>query len=163
TLNGFSRSTCSRSATRSSASAISRFVIAATGSLRANLPRPGPSRNGSHQETRDMNELAADTAGRVWQWRRAASDDRGARPAAAARRKGALGGGIGLLVAGALAFWRPGAAVVVAAIAIATALLALVSPLGGFRRLTLVLDAFGRVVGLATTWVLMVLAFYLLF
>src|SRR6185503_14356900 len=70
----------------------------------------------------------------VWQWRRAPAADESARAAAAARRKGLLGGVIGLAVAAVLYFWKPNMALVVAAIAVATTLLALVSPLGGFRR-----------------------------
>ncbi len=100
----------------------------------------------------------------VWQWRR---DDEGAgelaRRAAAARRKGALGGIVGLAVASGLYFWKPQAAMVVAAVALATTLLALASPLGGFQRLSRALDTFGRGVGTVSTWLLMGLAYYLLF
>jgi len=52
---------------------------------------------------------------------------------------------------------------VVAAIAVVTTLLALVSPLGGFRHLTRALEAFARGLALALTWLLMGLAYYLLF
>lgn len=107
-----------------------------------------------------MGSAAAEGA---WQWRRAPEDDSTARAASAARRRGILGGAIGLLVASGLYLWKPHAALLVASIAVATTLLALVSPLGGFRRLTLVLEAFARGLGLAMTWLLMGLAYYLLF
>jgi hypothetical protein len=110
-----------------------------------------------------MNETAAQAAGTVWQWRRADAGDARARAAAAARRRGALGGAIGLLVATGLAFWKPNLAMVVGAIALLSTALALASPLSGFRRLTAALEAFGRFVGLLMTWVLMALAYALLF
>jgi len=99
----------------------------------------------------------------VWQWRREPAADAGAQAAAAARKRGAIGGTVGLLVAAALYFWKPQMAAVVASIAVLTTLLALASPLGGFRRLTIALEAFARGVGLAMTWLLMTLAYYLLF
>jgi hypothetical protein len=106
----------------------------------------------------------AAAAAAVWQWRRRGDAEPAPRDAAAAaRRKGAVGGTIGLLVAAGLFFWKPEMAAVVAAIAVTTTLLALVSPLGGFRRLSLLLEAFGRGVGLAMTWVVMTIAYALLF
>jgi hypothetical protein len=120
------------------------------------------------------HSAAAET---VWRWRERAQvgDDRAA--AAAARKKGLVGGVVGLLAAGALALfsrpdalfwrpvalWRPEAAWIVAGIAVVTTLLALVSPLGGFRRLTRALEAFGHGVGVTLTWVLMAVAYALLF
>jgi hypothetical protein len=101
----------------------------------------------------------------VWQWRREpAADDRPAA-AAAARKKGAIGGVVGLAAAAALYFWldKPRAAAVVAAIAALMTLLALASPLGAFARVMRALEAFGRGVGLAMTWLLIGLAYYLLF
>jgi len=106
---------------------------------------------------------AARAAEIAWQWRRAPAGDDRAKAAAAARRKGLLGGAIGLAVATALYFWKPGMSRVVAAIAVATTLLALVSPLGGFHHLTRALEAFARGLALALTWLLMGLAYYLLF
>jgi hypothetical protein len=111
----------------------------------------------------DVGSGAAAAAAGAWQWRREPAAEGSSRAAAAARRKGAIGGAIGLLVASALYFWRPQAALLVASIAGATTLLALVSPLGGFRRFSLALEAFARAVGLALTWVLMAIAYYLLF
>ena len=66
-------------------------------------------------------------------------------------------------MAAALYFWKPQMALVVVAIAAATTLLALASPLGGFRALTRALEAFARGVGLVLTWLLMAVAYYLLF
>ncbi len=116
----------------------------------------------------DAGSRANAAAEVAWQWRRARAADAGevqAKAAAAARRKGLLGGAIGLLAASALYFWldKPRAAAVVAAIALLTTLLALVSPLGGFHRLQLALAAFARGVGVAMTWLLIGLAYYLLF
>jgi hypothetical protein len=105
----------------------------------------------------------AAAAATVWRWREKESGPDRSLAAAAARKKGALGGLIGLTVAGALSFWRPNLAIVVAAIAVLTMLLALVSPLGGFRRFTALLDAFAHGVGVAVTWLLMTVAYYLLF
>jgi Flp pilus assembly pilin Flp len=51
----------------------------------------------------------------------------------------------------------------VVAIAALTTILALVSPLGAFRALTRGLEVFARGVGLVLTWLLMALAYYLLF
>jgi len=106
---------------------------------------------------------SAQAAEMVWQWRSAPAADDRVKAAAAARRKGLLGGAIGLAVATALWFWKPGMSKWVAGIAVATTLLALVSPLGGFRRLTHALEVFARGVGLALTWLLMGVAYYLLF
>jgi len=99
----------------------------------------------------------------VWQWRRAQAADDRAQAAAAARRKGLLGGVVGLAVATALYFWKPQMALVVVAIAALTTLLALVSPLGAFRALTRALEAFAHGLGLVLTWLMMALAYYLLF
>ncbi|HEV8238630.1 MAG TPA: hypothetical protein VGS57_04625 [Thermoanaerobaculia bacterium] len=109
------------------------------------------------------SQAAERAAQLVWQWRRAPAADERARAAAAARRKGLLGGLVGLAVAAALYFWKPQMALVVVTIAVLTTLLALVSPLGGFRVLTRALEAFAHGVGLVFTWVLMTLAYYLLF
>ena len=117
---------------------------------RANLPRPqglGPARNPLKTMSEIAAEapvpgraaaptaadgpapaasLAADRAAQiVWQWRRTPAADERAQAAAAARRKGLLGGAVGLAVATALYFWKPQMALVVVAIAVATTLLAL--------------------------------------
>lgn len=112
-----------------------------------------------------MAEIQWQPSSLIWNWR-AAADKGGTRAAAAAaRRQGALGGGIGLAVAAALAFLlhRAGLAAAVAAASLAVALLALATPLTLYRRLRGALDRFGHWVGTAVTWLLMTLLFYLLF
>src|SRR5690349_16690459 len=84
----------------------------------------------------DPATASARAARIAWQWRSAPAGDDRTKAAAAARRKGLLGGAIGLAVATALWFWKPDMTKWVAGIAVATTLLALVSPLGGFRRFT---------------------------
>jgi hypothetical protein len=103
----------------------------------------------------------------VWPWRdgggdRVAADD-GAARRTAARRRGAVRAAVGLLVAVALAFWKPVLGAVVAAVSLAILLLALTSPLGGYARLERGLERFAHGVGTAVTWLLMPLLFYLLF
>lgn len=108
---------------------------------------------------------ATEAAKVVWQWRREPGADGRATAAAAARQKGAIGGLVGLLAAATLYVWfdKPRAAAIVVAIAVFTTLLALVSPLGAFARVMGALQAFGRGVGLVMTWLLIGLAYYLLF
>jgi hypothetical protein len=124
-----------------------------------------------------MSELAApappvappagsrpEAAAAVWPWRRRAADPDAVRRAAAAqRRKGVIGGLAGALVALLLWQWRPTMALVVLVIATLLTLLALVSPLGGFRRVSRALEVFARGVGIALTWVLMTVVYYGLF
>jgi hypothetical protein len=109
----------------------------------------------------------AEASSVAWNWRgRAAVDATAlAREAAANRRKGLIGGAVGLAVATLfyLVLHRPLAAEVIAAIAILVALLALASPLGLYKGLTRVLDRFAYFVGTAFTWLLMPLLFYLVF
>jgi hypothetical protein len=106
-----------------------------------------------------------EAAAAVWQWRRAGVDDgeAGRRAAATQRRKGLVGGVVGAVVALIVWQWRPAMALVVLGIALLLTALALVSPLGAFRRVTAALEAFGRAVGVGLTWVLMTLVYYLLF
>jgi hypothetical protein len=106
----------------------------------------------------------------VWDWRRmetagGASVERRAREAAAARRQGAIGAAVGLVVAAALAFLlhRRGPAAVVAALSVLVALVALAAPLTLYRRLRDGLDVLGHWVATAVTWVLMTVLFFLLF
>jgi len=111
-----------------------------------------------------MAEIQWQPSSLVWNWRAAdAGNARG--EAAAARRQGAIGGGVGLAVAAALAFLlhRTGLAAVVAAVALAVALLALATPLTLYRQLRGALDRLGSWVGTAVTWLLMTVLFYLLF
>jgi hypothetical protein len=106
---------------------------------------------------------SARAAALMWQWRRADDGAARARQAAAARKKGAWGGAIGLAVATALWFWKPGMATVVAAVAVLLALLALASPLGAYKQIMRVFDLFAHGVGVVMTWVLMSLAWLLVF
>jgi len=89
-----------------------------------------------------------------------------ARRRAAARRKGAIGLAAGLAVAAVL-WWlrrgRPGphvAPLVVAGVALLFAAVAFASPLGLYPRIERLLDAFGRAVGAAVTWLLMTVLFF---
>ena len=113
-----------------------------------------------------MTDLAAQAAGTVWQWRDRTSgaDLARRRAAAAARRQGLIGLAVGLTVAGAFAwFGHPRMAMVVAGISVVLALVALLSPGGLYPRIAAALEAFGRVVGTTITWILMTLAYLLLF
>lgn len=103
----------------------------------------------------------------VWSWRDREAREAQAREreASAARRRGLIGGAVGLAVAGLIHFWweKPAAAAVVAAIALLFALLALLSPLGAHRTVARALDRFAYAVGTGVTWVLMTGLYYLLF
>ena len=101
----------------------------------------------------------------MWPWREAgagASEGRRER-AAAARRGAAWRAAVGLAVAAALAFWKPWLAVVVVAVTLLVLALALASPLGAYARLEHALGRFAHGVGMAVTWLLMPLLYYLLF
>ena len=137
---------------------MSEIAAQAAGTVAGPVGRPGAE--AAHGTASDAANRAAQIA---WQWRRAPAADDKPDAAAAARRKGLLGGLIGLAVASALYFWKPQMAAVVAAIAVATTLLALLSPLRGFHALTRALESFARGVGLVMTWLLIGLAYYLLF
>jgi len=103
----------------------------------------------------------------VWRWRRdpaAEAQDRAAA-ARAARVRGAIQGAVGFAVALLAAFVlrRTTLASVIASIAGIVTLLALVSPLGAFKWLTGLVEKLGRVIGLAVTWILMPVIFFLFF
>jgi hypothetical protein len=103
----------------------------------------------------------------IWSWRdreAGAAQARG-REASAARKRGLIGGAVGLAAAALIYFgWeKPVAAAVVAAIALVFTLLALLSPLGAHRTVTRALDRFAHAVGTGVTWVLMTALYYLLF
>ena len=100
----------------------------------------------------------------AWDWRRAGDkDDSETKRNAAARRRGLIGGGIGLAVAAAVYFfWRPGLAYVIAGVSAALALLALAAP-PAYRKVAGLLDRFAHAVGMAVTWLLMTLLYYALF
>lgn len=102
----------------------------------------------------------------VWsrEGREAGAGERARRAAAKARARGLVQGAVGAGAAVLLwLLWRTPFAYLVAAIALAVALLAAASPLGGYARLSGALETFGRWVGTAVTWLLMTLLFYLLF
>jgi hypothetical protein len=103
----------------------------------------------------------------VWQWRRDPAAEAQAKTAAAraARVRGAIQGAVGFVVALLAAFvlHRTTLASVIASIAAIVTLLALVSPLGAFKWLTAMIEKLGRVIGLAVTWILMPVIFFLFF
>jgi len=109
----------------------------------------------------------AEASSVAWSWRaRAARETESrAREAAANRRKGLIGGAIGLGAAAAVNFLlhRPVAAAVIAAIAVLIVLIATASPLGAYKALTRGLDRFAHLVGSVLTWVLMTVLFYVVF
>jgi len=112
-------------------------------------------------------EPRAEAASVAWSWRDRAAGNAAAlaREAVANRRKGLIGGAVGMAVAALFhfVFHRTLAAEVIAAIAILVVLLALASPLGLYKGLTRALDVFAHAVGTAITWVLMTVLFYLVF
>lgn len=112
-------------------------------------------------------QSSAQASSIAWNWRDRSSGAAAARgrEAAANRRRGVIGGAVGLAVAALVYFYfhRPVAAAVIAAIALVIALLALASPLGAYKGLTRVLDRFAHAVGATVTWVLMTVLFYLVF
>jgi uncharacterized membrane protein (GlpM family) len=103
----------------------------------------------------------------AWNWRDRAAGNAAAlaREAAANRRKGLIGGAVGLAFAALLhyAVHKERSAMVVAAIAVLVALLALASPLGAYKVLIRGLDVFAHAVGAVVTWGLMAILFYLVF
>jgi hypothetical protein len=112
-------------------------------------------------------EPRAEASSVAWTWRdRAALGATSlAREAAANRRKGLVGGAIGLAFAALLHFGvhKERSAMVVAGVAVLVALLALASPLGAYKVLIRGLDVFAHTVGAAVTWGLMAILFYLVF
>lgn len=101
----------------------------------------------------------------AWDWRRAGdrNDQDESIRNAAARRRGVIGGLVGLAIAAAVYFfWRPGVAALIAGISLALALLAVAAP-PAYRKVAGLLDRFGHAVGMAVTWVLMTLLYWLLF
>lgn len=104
----------------------------------------------------------------VWNWRgggEESEESRRAREAAAIRERGLIGGAVGLTVAALVFFlWkRPVPAAVIAAVALLFSLPALLAPLTAGRGVARALDRFAYGVGLAVTWVLMTLLYYVLF
>lgn len=102
----------------------------------------------------------------IWRWNGGETDPRErAREAAAARRRGLLGGAIGLAVAAVFYFLlkRPVAAAVISSIALLFTLLALLAPLTAYKSVTRALDRFAYAVGTAVTWVLLTFLYYVFF
>lgn len=106
----------------------------------------------------------------VWDWRRtgnpAAADIAQARSReiAAARRRGLLGAAVGFAVAGLFYFFGLRImAAVVASVTLVLTVLALAAPLTAYRRVTGWIDRFARGVGVAVTWVLMTVLYYVVF
>jgi hypothetical protein len=104
----------------------------------------------------------------VWDWNRTTTGDdrdetRKHAANTAARKRGVTGGIIGLLIAALVYhFWRPEPAYVIAGISLALALLAVVAP-PAYRKVAGLLDRFGHMVGMAVTWLLMTVLYYILF
>lgn len=99
----------------------------------------------------------------VWDWNRTGTGDDESKHNAAARKRGVIGGLIGLAIAALVYFfWRPGLAYVIAGISLALALLAVAAP-AAYRKVAGLLDRFGHAVGMAVTWLLMTLLYWLLF
>ena len=103
----------------------------------------------------------------AWSWRERAAGgaEARAREAAANRRKGLIGGLIGLSAAAAVYFFlhKPFAAGVIGTIAVLIAVIALAFPLTAYKVLARALDRFAHAVGSAVTWALMTILFYLVF
>jgi len=102
----------------------------------------------------------------IWSWQGGETEaHRRARESAAARKRGLLGGVIGLVVAAAfyLLLHRPKAAAGIAAIALLFTLLALLAPLGAYQSVSRVLERFAHAVATAVTWVLLTFLYYVFF
>lgn len=102
----------------------------------------------------------------VWPWRQDTPEERAraaAREVRAARRGAALRTVVGLVIAVALAFWKPWLAIVVVTISLITLALALASPRGAYARLEHGLQRFAHGVGMTVTWIVMPVLYYLLF
>jgi hypothetical protein len=103
----------------------------------------------------------------VWEWRGGGEreESRRAREAAEIRKRGLIGGVIGLAVAALVFFlWKkPVPAAVIAAVALLLSLPGLVAPLTAGRSVGRALDRFAHAVGTGVTWVLMTVLYYLLF
>ncbi len=89
----------------------------------------------------------------VWDWRRDVEGASAAEGAARARRGGFLRSGIGLLVAAALALWKPVLGIVAGALAFTVLALALLAPRTLYPLLEGWIAAFARGVGVAVSWI----------
>jgi hypothetical protein len=102
----------------------------------------------------------------VWDWRGGETEEsRRAREAARIRRRGLIGGAVGLAAASLVFFlWKkPVPAAVIAAVALLLSLPGLVAPLTAGRAVARALDRLGHAVGTGVTWGLMTVLYYLLF
>ncbi len=100
-----------------------------------------------------------EAAALMWTWQNNAAPDNGAR-AAALRNKGMLSAGVGLAAAGIFfALGHPTLASIVGAIALFTLITALVSPTGVYASIDGKLITFGRWVGTAVGWVVLMPVF----
>ncbi|HXO19584.1 MAG TPA: hypothetical protein VOA87_06620 [Thermoanaerobaculia bacterium] len=118
------------------------------------------------KESKEMASEPEEPSTVVWDWRRSTGEAVAAATAteaAAQRRRGLIGAAVGLVFAAILHHFRPTAGLVVAALALASGIVALAAPLTLYRRLTSLLDRFAHAVGTLVTWVLMTLLFYLFF
>lgn len=100
----------------------------------------------------------------AWPWRERAQGSTAAA-ARAARISGLIQATVGLAAAGLFYFWlhRPTMAAVVVTLAALNGLIAVLSPLGLYAKVTAGVGFLGRVIGQIVTWALMPLVFYLLF
>lgn len=102
----------------------------------------------------------------VWSWRGGETEEHArVREAAAARKRGLMGGAIGLTIAGALFFLlkKQVPAAVVASLAVLSTVLSLAAPLTAWKSVTRALDRFAHFVGTAVTWVLLTVLYFLVF
>lgn len=99
----------------------------------------------------------------VWDWGRKERAGSGPDVAGRALRRGLVRGGIGLLVAAALALWKPVLGMVAAGIAVAVLALALLAPRTLYPGVERWIAAFARGVGVAVTWVTLTAVFALVF
>jgi hypothetical protein len=98
----------------------------------------------------------------AWSWRQAGGNEE-TQKNAAARKRGLIGGAVGLAVAAAIyRWWDPGMAYVVAGVSAALALLALAAP-PAYRKVAGLIDRFAHGVGMTVTWIFMTLLYYVLF
>lgn len=88
----------------------------------------------------------------IWDWRGEVEGASAAARAARARRGGLLRGGVGLLVAAALALWKPVLGIVAGTLALAVLLLALLAPRTLYARLEGWIAVFAHGVGVAVSW-----------
>ena len=101
----------------------------------------------------------------AWPWRTRSGQAVDAAKARAARVSGVIQATVGLAVAALFHFWlhRERMAAVVTTLATLNGLIALLSPLGLYRRVTAAVGLLGRFIGQLVTWILMPPVFYLMF